>query len=178
MTATEPTTTPQLGTRNSELGTLFDSVLALDDGRLFRGVSFGAPLEAHDGGEVVFTTGMTGYQEVCTDPSFRGQIVCLTYPLIGNYGVAPDFDESRRPWLAGLTLEPSVVYEAWCSQRPGGIIVMIEEIHGRPVAAGESFSAAHIVGYFDSIEEMHAVYEQHQGHTALEADASGWRLLK
>jgi carbamoyl-phosphate synthase small subunit len=102
MTATEPTTTPQLGTRNSELGTMFDSVLALDDGRLFRGVSFGAPLDAHEGGEVVFTTGMTGYQEVCTDPSFRGQIVCLTYPLIGNYGVAPDVDESRRPWLAGL----------------------------------------------------------------------------
>lgn len=80
------------------------------------------------------------------------------------------------PWLAGLTLEPSVVYEAWCSQRPGGIIVMIEEIHGRPVKAGESFSAAHIVGYFDSIEEMHEVYERHQGHTALEADPTGWRL--
>jgi carbamoyl-phosphate synthase small subunit len=79
-----------------------DAVLALDDGRLFRGVSFGAPLDDHLGGEVVFTTGMTGYQEVCTDPSFRGQIVCLTYPLIGNYGVMPAFDESRQPWLAGL----------------------------------------------------------------------------
>lgn len=82
------------------------------------------------------------------------------------------------PWLAGLTLEPSVVYEAWCSQRPGGIIVMIQEIHGKPTKAGESFSAAHIVGYFDTIEEMHAVYDQHRGHTALEADASGWRLCK
>lgn len=82
------------------------------------------------------------------------------------------------PWLAGLTLEPSVVYEAWCSQRPGGIIVMIEEIHGRPVKAGESFSAAHIVGWFDSIEEMHEVYDQYKGHTALHADPSGWRLLK
>ena len=61
-------------------------------------------------------------------------------------------------------------------QRPGGIIVMIEEIHGRPVKAGESFSAAHIVGYFDDIESMHAVYDQHRGHTALEADASGWKL--
>lgn len=80
------------------------------------------------------------------------------------------------PWLAGLTLEPSVVYEAWCSQRPGDIIVMIEEIHGRPVKAGESFSAAHIVGYFDTIDEMHAVYDQHKGHTALEVDESGWRL--
>ena len=82
------------------------------------------------------------------------------------------------PWLAGLTLEPAIVYEAWCSQRPGGIIVMIEEIHGKPVKAGESFSAAHIVGYFDTIEEMHQVYDRHKGHTALTADTSGWRLLK
>jgi len=82
------------------------------------------------------------------------------------------------PWLAGLTLEPSVVYEAWCSQRPGGIIVMIEEIHGRPTKAGESFSAAHIVGWFDSIEQMHEVYDRYKGHTVLEADAKGWRLAK
>jgi hypothetical protein len=70
------------------------------------------------------------------------------------------------------------VYEAWCSQRPGGIIVMIEEVHGKPVKTGESFSAAHIVGYFDSIEQMHTVYERYKGHTALAADASGWHLLK
>lgn len=82
------------------------------------------------------------------------------------------------PWLAGLTLEPSVVYEAWCSQRPGGIIVMIEEIHGKPVKAGKSFSAAHIVGWFDTIEDMHRVYDRYRGHTALVADKSGWRLLK
>jgi len=82
------------------------------------------------------------------------------------------------PWLAGLTLEPSVVYEAWCSQRPGNIIVMIEEIHGKPTKAGESFSAAHFVGYFDSIEEMHRVYDRYKGRTALKADASGWRLEK
>jgi len=82
------------------------------------------------------------------------------------------------PWLAGLTLAPSVVYEAWCSQRPGGIIVMIEEVHGKRVKAGESFSAAHIVGYFDTIEEMHKVYDRHKGHTALSADNSGWRLVK
>ena len=44
---------------------------------------------------------MTGYQEVCTDPSFRGQIVCMTYPLIGNYGVTADDDESRQPWISG-----------------------------------------------------------------------------
>jgi hypothetical protein len=82
------------------------------------------------------------------------------------------------PWLAGLTLEPAIVYEAWCSQRPGGIIVMIEEIYGKPIKAGQSFSAAHIVGYFDTIDEMHAVYGRHKGHTALSADASGWHLEK
>jgi hypothetical protein len=82
------------------------------------------------------------------------------------------------PWLAGLTLDPSVVYEAWCSQRPGGIIVMIEEVHGRPVKAGESFSAAHVVGYFDSVDEMNRLYDRYKGHTALSADASGWRLEK
>lgn len=82
------------------------------------------------------------------------------------------------PWLAGMTLEPSVVYEAWCSQRPGDIVVMILEIHGKLVKAGESFSAAHLVGYFDTIEEMHKVYERYQGHTGLVADASGWHLVK
>jgi hypothetical protein len=82
------------------------------------------------------------------------------------------------PWLAGLTLEPSVVYEAWCSQRPGDIIVMIEEVHGRPVRAGESFRAAHIVGYFDGIEDMYGVYDRYRGHTALSVDASGWRLTR
>src|SRR4051794_18212341 len=82
------------------------------------------------------------------------------------------------PWLAGLTLDPSVVYEAWFSQRPGGIIVAIEEVHGKPVKAGDSFSAAHIVGYFDTVEQMHTVYDRYKGHTALTADASGWRLVK
>jgi len=55
---------------------------------------------------------------------------------------------------------------------------MIEEIHGKPVKAGESFSAAHVVGYFDTIEAMHKVNDRYQGHTALSADKSGWRLVK
>lgn len=82
------------------------------------------------------------------------------------------------PWLAGLTLEPSVVYEAWASQRQGNIIVMIEEIHGRPTKAGDSFSAAHIVGFFDSVDEMNKTNDRYKGHTGLTADASGWRLVK
>jgi hypothetical protein len=55
---------------------------------------------------------------------------------------------------------------------------MIEEIHGRPTKAGESFSAAHIVGYFDTVKDMHELYDRHKGHTALTADESGWRLVK
>lgn len=77
-----------------------DAALALATGRVFRGYGFGAPGSAE--GEAVFTTTMTGYQEVCTDPSFRRQLVCMTYPLIGNYGVNADDDESRQPWIAGL----------------------------------------------------------------------------
>ena len=53
-------------------------------------------------GEVVFATPMTGYQEICTDPSYRGQMVVLTYPLVGNYGVASEDVESSRPWLSAL----------------------------------------------------------------------------
>ena len=80
------------------------AVLALEDGAVFYGRPFGAVEALAHGrrGEVVFATGMTGYQEICTDPSYRGQMVCLTYPLIGNYGVAADDVESRRPWLSAL----------------------------------------------------------------------------
>jgi hypothetical protein len=78
------------------------------------------------------------------------------------------------PWLAGLTLDPSVVYEAWCHQR--GYICMIQEFGGRPVRAGEWFSAAFIVGYFDSIEEMNAVYDRYKGATVLTISEDGWKL--
>lgn len=78
------------------------------------------------------------------------------------------------PWLAGMTLDPSVVYEAWCHQR--GYICMIQEFGGRPIKAGESFSAAFIVGYFDSIDEMQQVYDQYKGATSLAVTAEGWRL--
>jgi hypothetical protein len=78
------------------------------------------------------------------------------------------------PWLAGMTLDPSVVSEAWCHQR--GYVCLIEEFGGRPAKAGEHFSAAFVVGYFDSIEEMHEVYDRHAGHTRLHATSQGWRL--
>jgi hypothetical protein len=80
------------------------------------------------------------------------------------------------PWLAGMTLDPSVVYEAWCAQWPGDFLIMIEEVHGRPVKAGESFSAAHIVGYFDNIDQMHAVYQKYKGSKILDVTSERWRL--
>ncbi len=80
------------------------------------------------------------------------------------------------PWLAGMTLDPAVVWEAWCHQR--GYVCMIEEFGGRPVQAGESFSAAFVVGYFNSIDEMNQVYDQYKGHTGLEVSPDGWKLIR
>ena len=79
------------------------------------------------------------------------------------------------PWLAGMTLNPSDVYEAWCHQR--GYVCMIEEFGGRPVKAGESFSAAFLVGFFDSIDEMEEAYDQFAGKSALEVNERGWKLV-
>jgi len=76
--------------------------LALEDGTVFTGTSFGAPGEVD--GEVCFNTSMTGYQEILTDPSYRGQIVTMTYPEIGNYGVNTEDLESERPHLAGFVV--------------------------------------------------------------------------
>ena len=76
------------------------AVLALEDGRIFNGRAAGA--RARRGGEVVFNTSLTGYQEVFTDPSYSGQIVCLTYPHIGNVGTNLDDEESTRPFIEAL----------------------------------------------------------------------------
>ncbi len=76
--------------------------LVLEDGTAFRGRAIGAEGEIF--GEVVFNTSMTGYQEVLTDPSYKGQLVCMTYPHIGNYGVNEEDAESRRPWLEGFVI--------------------------------------------------------------------------
>jgi carbamoyl-phosphate synthase small subunit len=78
------------------------AMLALEDGRIFEGTSFGSPGEQT--GEIVFNTGMTGYQEVLTDPSYKGQIVTMTYPLIGNYGITDEYSESRSLWLSGFVV--------------------------------------------------------------------------
>src|ERR1700712_2066235 len=83
--------------------------LALEDGTVFTGKAFGASGTTE--GEVVFNTSMTGYQEILTDPSYKGQIVTMTYPLIGNYGINRQDIESRRPHVAGFIIkELSPVY--------------------------------------------------------------------
>src|SRR5205823_778620 len=79
------------------------AILALEDGRIFEGESFGAT--GTRVGEVCFNTSMTGYQEVLTDPSYRGQIVAMTYPLIGNYGTNALDQESRQPHVRGFVIE-------------------------------------------------------------------------
>jgi carbamoyl-phosphate synthase small subunit len=90
------------------------AVLALEDGSLFRGEGFGARASAC--GEVCFNTSMTGYQEILTDPSYKGQIVTMTYPLIGNYGVNLQDVESWRPHVAGFVIrELSPVVSNWRS---------------------------------------------------------------
>jgi len=89
-----------------------NAILALEDGTTYRGVAAGATGEAT--GEVVFNTSMTGYQEVLTDPSYAGQIVTMTAPLIGNYGVAPGDAESQVPRVAGFVIrESSPVASNW-----------------------------------------------------------------
>ena len=78
------------------------AILVLQDGSVFRGVSIGA--DGLTAGEVVFNTAMTGYQEILTDPSYFGQIVTMTYPLIGNYGVNSQDVESWRPHVSGFVV--------------------------------------------------------------------------
>jgi len=84
------------------------ATLVIEDGTVFEGSAFGAGGEAY--GEAVFNTSMTGYQEILTDPSYNGQIVTMTYPEIGNYGVNPEDIESRKPFLKGF-----VVKEYWAT---------------------------------------------------------------
>ncbi|MCE7961528.1 MAG: carbamoyl-phosphate synthase small subunit [Acidobacteria bacterium ACB1] len=81
------------------------AILVLEDGRVFEGISFGAVGETF--GEIVFNTSMSGYQEILTDPSYAGQIVTMTYPLIGNYGVNSEDVESRKTWAEGFVVRES-----------------------------------------------------------------------
>jgi carbamoyl-phosphate synthase small subunit len=106
MSATPPIMAPPLPRASSivdpRVGDRGPALLALEDGTVFPGIAFGAEVAA--GGDLVVNTSQTGYQEVCTDPSYAGQVVVMTYPLIGNYGRLLDDDQSVRPWLRGLVV--------------------------------------------------------------------------
>ncbi len=92
------------------------AILALEDGRIFRGQGYGHPGESQ--GEVVFNTSLTGYQEIATDPSYSGQIVVLTNPQIGNYGTNQADNESAKPYIEGLIVrEFSAVSSNWRSEQ-------------------------------------------------------------
>ena len=92
------------------------ALLALEDGRIFRGEGYGHPGECQ--GEVVFNTSLTGYQEIATDPSYAGQIVVLTNPQIGNYGTNQADNESARPYIEGLVVrEFSAISSNWRSEQ-------------------------------------------------------------
>lgn len=95
------------------------AIIALEDGTIFEGISFGASGERM--GEVVFNTSMTGYQEIMTDPSYKGQIVAMTYPLIGNYGVNKEDAESSCPRVEGFIVkERSRIASNWRSEKDLG----------------------------------------------------------
>ncbi|MGH2694338.1 MAG: carbamoyl-phosphate synthase domain-containing protein, partial [Actinomycetota bacterium] len=94
------------------MSTRAPALLALEDGTVFSGIAFGA--DGTTTGEVCFNTGMTGYQEVLTDPSYHGQIVTMTAPQTGNTGVNDSDDQSWHPWVAGFVMrDASATYSSW-----------------------------------------------------------------
>jgi carbamoyl-phosphate synthase small subunit len=109
-----------------------EALLALEDGTVFRGFSIGSPGNAV--GEICFNTSMTGYQEILTDPSYRGQIVTMTYPLIGNYGTASEDVESGSPHVRGFIIEElSRIPSSWRSSED---LTSYLKRHGIPAIGG------------------------------------------
>ncbi len=115
--------------RNDEGLMKKEAILALEDGKIYRGYSFGAEGEAY--GEIVFNTSMMGYQEILTDPSYKGQMVCMTYPLIGNYGVNLEDVESRKPFVEGFIVkEVSRIHSNWRASEDLGSYLKRNKIVG------------------------------------------------
>lgn len=96
--------------------------------------------------------------------------------MIRGYRLRDPKTGKDGPWLLGMTLEPGAVSEGWCHQR--GYVCMIQEFGERPIKAGEHFSAAFIVGFFDSIEEAEKVYDAHRGAKEVQLTADSWKLVK
>ena len=96
--------------------------------------------------------------------------------IIRGYKLRDPATGKEGPWLLGMTLDPVIVSEGWCHQR--GYVCMIEEFGERPIKAGEHFSAAFIVGYFDSLDEAAKVYDQYKGSSGLAVNEAEWKLTK
>jgi len=125
--------------------------VALEDGRVFEGEAFGAP--GKRAGEVVFNTGMTGYQEILTDPSYKGQIVTMTYPLIGNYGTNAGDQESAHPQVEGLVVREFCPYPSnWTSE---GSLQDYLQRHGIPAVSEVDTRA--LTRHIRSVGAMRAV---------------------
>jgi carbamoyl-phosphate synthase small subunit len=106
------------------------ALVALEDGAVFPGIAFGAPVGS--GGDLVANTSQTGYQEVCTDPSYAGQVVVMTFPLIGNYGRLVEDDQSERPWLRALVVAHATAAVVGRARQ----IVHLLRANGVPAIAG------------------------------------------
>ena len=112
-----------------------NALLVLEDGRTFAGRRFGAASDAI--GEVVFNTSMMGYQEILSDPSYAAQIVVMTYPMIGNYGIAPEDFEARKPFLGGLIVkEPSRIASKRALSMAAVRLSCDMTKHTRPIRSG------------------------------------------
>ena len=139
------------------------AVLMLEDGRVFTGESYGAGGTAF--GEVVFNTSMTGYQEVLTDPSYTGQLVAMTYPLIGNYGVNPTDEESAGPQVAGFILhEAPPVHSSWRATEP-----LHDYLARTGVVAIQGVDTRALTRHIRSLGSMRAAIAPEAGDALLEA---------
>jgi len=134
------------------------AALVLEDGRAFVGAALGADVLGQ--GEVVFNTAMTGYQEVLTDPSYAGQMVCMTYPLQGNYGVRDADAESARPWARALVVR-------WACPLPSH--------HSSEVSLDEYLRRWRVPGIADI--DTRALTRHIRTHGALRANIWLWRQL-
>ena len=140
------------------------AILALEDGMVFEGSSFGAPVER--AGEVVFNTAITGYQEVFTDPSYAGQIVILTNPQIGNYGTNREDNEAGRPYIEGLVVrEFSPVASNWRSDEAANRFLLDA---GIPVVSGLDTRA--LVRHLRTKGVMRGVLSATSGDSAARTD--------
>ncbi len=111
------------------MGAVKPAILALADGTVFTGTALGASGETT--GEVVFNTALSGYQEILTDPSYRGQMVTMTYPHIGNYGINPEDSESNQPWLAGFIVKEACPYPSnWRNRQSLDEYLVVQGIVG------------------------------------------------